>query len=101
MVNDRIGRRRALMLGGSALEAAFVAACGNGAKSKGSGSSGGASKGLLSEPLESTARAKRGGVLKDQTTGDPNTLDIAGAINPLNPPARLAYSTLVRSRPAC
>src|SRR5207253_512366 len=53
---------------------------------------------LISKPVEiPVAQVKRGGTVRVRATGDPATLDPSGAVNPLNPPARLAYNTLVRS----
>lgn len=93
LANRRLRRRATLQLaGGAAAAAAFLAACGGG----GEGGSKGNKSSLVSQPIDTTKDAKRGGTLKDRTFGDPNTLDLNGAVNPLNPPARIAYDTLVR-----
>ena len=95
----QIKRRRLLATaGGTAAAAALLAACGGG--SSGSGESGGTQadkSSLVAKSVEvQPAQAKRGGVLRVRATGDPATLDPAGAVNPLNPPARLVYNSLVR-----
>jgi peptide/nickel transport system substrate-binding protein len=77
-----------------ALGTALLSACGGGDDARQPQGSG-----LITPPVDTTKAARRGGILRDRTTGDPNTLDIYAAINPLNPPARLAYNTLVRIKP--
>ncbi len=99
LLDNRIGRRRLLLTtGGSAAAAAFIAACGGGSNNSKSSSGGTSDKSsLVAKPVEvQPAQAKRGGTLSVRATGDPATLDPAGAINPLNPPARIAINTLVR-----
>jgi ABC-type transport system substrate-binding protein len=95
-LTQRTGRRRVLALtGGTATAAAFMAACGGSSDS--SGGSKGDKSSLVTKAIEvQPAQAKRGGLLRVRATGDPATLDPSGAINPLNPPARIAYNTLVR-----
>jgi peptide/nickel transport system substrate-binding protein len=95
VLSQRLRRRKALVLaGGAAASAAFLAACGG-------GSSGDTKvqdkESLVTKPVEvAPDKAKKGGTLRVRHTGDPATLDPSQAINPLNPPARLALNTLVR-----
>jgi ABC-type transport system substrate-binding protein len=102
VLSQRVRRRQAMVMTGSAaLGAAFLAACGgsdSGGGAKSNGGSGNDAKGnsLVTTAQDTTKTAVRGGSFKDRATGDPNTLDISGAINPLNISARLAYNTLVR-----
>ena len=99
ILESRVGRRRALAAtGGMSAAAAFLAACGGGSDNGGPGD-GGDSSSLITRAVDTSGSVTRGGVLKDRATGDPNTLDPSAAINPLNPPARLAYNTLVRFMP--
>jgi len=101
ILENRIGRRRAIAAtGATALGAAFLAACGGSNDSGGSG--GGSSKdvsGVVVKPTDSTKDAKRGGIIKDRNTADPPTYDAHQAIAPLNFPARHVYSTLVVEKP--
>jgi ABC-type transport system substrate-binding protein len=73
---NRSNRRRLLAATAStALGASFLAACGGGGDDAKAGSSDPSPKdasGLLSSPVDTTARAKRGGVLKRNATGDGN-----------------------------
>src|SRR2546430_2131112 len=96
-LNFQIKRRRLLATaGGTAAAAALLAACGGGGHG-GSGASQSDKSSLVAKPVEvAPAQARRGGTLRVRHTGDPATLDPAGAVNPLNQPARLAYNTLVR-----
>jgi peptide/nickel transport system substrate-binding protein len=94
ILGQRARRRRVLAAtAGFTASAALLAACGGG------GDDGGGSdkSSLVTKAVEvQPAQARRGGTLRVRATGDPATLDPAGAINPLNPPARIAYNTLVR-----
>src|SRR3982751_6200954 len=78
LTSSRISRRRGLATTAvGALGAAFLAACG-GSDSGGSssGSSGSKDKsGLVSESVDTTKSAKRGGTLKFYSTGDAPSLD--------------------------
>jgi peptide/nickel transport system substrate-binding protein len=112
-----------VLIGSSALtaSAAFLAACGgdeddtastgsNGSTgvSSGSSSSGGstgsssgssgASAGLLTKPVDTTAKAVRGGILKERQYREPSTLDIFAANSPLNSLIIPTYSTFVQQR---
>src|SRR5262245_44446374 len=100
-MTGRVGRRRALTLvGGSALGAAFLAACGGSDSGGGNGGSGdGKDKSsLIAKSEDVTKQAKKGGILKDRTGADAPTMDVHGAVAPLNTPARHVYSTLVRQK---
>src|SRR5947209_8073756 len=83
--NYKVGRRRALAAtGGTALAAAVLAACGSSGSSC-SGKSGGSDKSsLVTQPVDTTKQAVRGGILKDRAPSEPNTLDIGNAVAPLN-----------------
>ena len=100
-MSGRIGRRRAITLaGGTALGAAFLAACG-GSDSGGSGGGSGDGKdksSLITKHEDTTKQAKKGGILKDRTGADAPTMDVHGPVAPLNTPARHVYSTLVRQK---
>src|SRR5262245_55576270 len=81
---SRLNRRKFASASASvSIAAALFAACGSGGKSASSGEKSGGS-GLLAHPADTTKQAKRGGTMKDRTFGDPPTLDIFTANNPLN-----------------
>jgi ABC-type transport system substrate-binding protein len=96
-LQGRIGRRRALTLtGGSALGAAFIAACG--------GESGGSDKetgsqSLQAKPVDTLSKAKRGGVLKDRIHADVATFDPFTPNNTLNAVIGHAFSSFVQFEP--
>jgi peptide/nickel transport system substrate-binding protein len=93
IVGQHVRRRTALQAAGAGTAAAvFLAACGGGSDNEANSNK----SNLVAQPVDTFKDAKRGGTLKDRTFGDPNTMDIASAINPLNPAARIAYDTLVR-----
>src|SRR5437879_3147238 len=73
-LQGRLARRRAIALtAGTATAAAILAACGGGGgKSSGGG---GPESGVATKPVDSSAQARRGGVLKDRLAADPPTLD--------------------------
>src|SRR6266536_3009421 len=96
LTDSRLTRRRALASGGGmAIGAALLAACGGG---DGGGANGDKS-GVLTQPVETTRQAKRGGILKDRTFADPPTLDITSMNAPLVPYTHDVYSGLVQSIP--
>jgi peptide/nickel transport system substrate-binding protein len=96
VLDQRLQRRRALAVtSGTALGAALLAACGGGDSS---GGGNGDSSSLVTKPVDTSKEAKRGGVMRDRVAADTSTLDPIGPVAPLNPPARHAYSTLVRQK---
>ena len=121
----RVGRRRFLAAtGGSAAAAAFLAACGGdddspststtggtgGSSTTGStstgggatgstGSTGGAASGLVKQPEDTFASAKRGGILKDYVTSESQTLDPVAPVAPLNQVIKYTYGTLMTEEP--
>jgi peptide/nickel transport system substrate-binding protein len=111
----RIGRRRALM-GAAAMSgaAAFLAACGGDDDDGGGGNSGGSSvggtgggsatgasgsNGLVTESVDTTAQAVRGGTLKSYLTADTSTLDPNTSSFTLNPIAGHAVGNLIMEKP--
>src|SRR3954471_16270705 len=72
LLSNRSSRRRVLTATtGTALGASFLAACGGGGSDAKGGSADSGPKdasGLLSSPVDTTAKAKRGGVLKRNAT---------------------------------
>jgi peptide/nickel transport system substrate-binding protein len=96
ILHNRISRRRTLLqASGAAAGAALLAACGGGdsddARDKNS---------LLTEPVDTTKQAKRGGIIKDRLPlGDPPTLDILTANNPHNAVGPHVYSALLQTKP--
>src|SRR4051812_8600162 len=99
LLNNRIGRRRAMVAtGATALGAAFLAACGGGDSG---GSSGGSkeSNSLVAKPVDTSKQAKKGGVLKDRNFGDPPSLDVIQATVSWNPFGFGVYSSLVQPAP--
>ena len=130
VVGRRLSRRRALgFTGGVAFSAAFLAACGSDDDSGGSsptattasGSSTGSSSsgstgssssgstgatgssgtsGLITKPVDTTAQAKRGGVLKDFAQAEPRSLDPVNPQADLNRIAAFTYNTLLATKPA-
>jgi ABC-type transport system substrate-binding protein len=92
--HQRLSRRRLLATASAAASALFLAAC-SGDESGGTGDK----SGLISQPEDTTRQANRGGLMKDRTFGDPPTLDIFTANNPLNAVDPHCYSTLVQFKP--
>jgi ABC-type transport system substrate-binding protein len=93
VTQDRISRRRAILAtGGAALGAAFLAACGGGDEgSKDSGS-------LIAKPVDTTDKAKQGGVLKSSSNNDSTHYDAllhngAAVVNAISV---YAYSRVLR-----
>jgi peptide/nickel transport system substrate-binding protein len=92
--NQRVARRRALALGGgAALGSTLLLACGgDGGDRDDEGS------GLVTESVDTTKEAKRGGSLKDVHNFDPATLDPGTPVAPLNGIIRHTYGTLVTEK---
>jgi hypothetical protein len=76
--------------GAGVAAAAFLAACGG----SGNDSDGGAKASLVTNAVDTTKQAKRGGVSKWYFSAEPNSLDIFSGQSPLNQPANFAYSHL-------
>jgi peptide/nickel transport system substrate-binding protein len=92
--NQRIARRRALALGGgAALGSTLLLACGG---DGGDGDEAGSD--LVTESVDTTKEAKRGGTLKDVHNFDPATLDPGTPVAPLNGIIRHTYGTLVTEK---
>jgi peptide/nickel transport system substrate-binding protein len=98
----RLSRRRALAAsGGIGLSAALLAACGG--SSSGSSSSGGSqssgSSSLVAQPSDTSAQAKKGGVLKDYAQAEPRSLDPVNPLADYNRIAPFVYSSLLVAKP--
>ena len=90
-LTTRIGRRRMLATtSGGVAAAALLAACGG----SGSDSDRGDKAKLVTNAVDTTKQAKRGGVSKWYFSAEPNSLDIFSGQSPLNQPANFAYSHL-------
>jgi peptide/nickel transport system substrate-binding protein len=96
LLSNRIRRRRALAMAGSAaLASAVLASCG-GDDQPGQANE----RNLVAEPVDTLQRAKRNGLMKDRTPwGDPASLDVSLASNSLRPISTQVYSTLVLFKP--
>jgi peptide/nickel transport system substrate-binding protein len=95
---ERLGRRRFLIASGvAATGAGLLVACGS-SNSK-SGSSSGSSTNIITQPVDTTKQAKRGGIIKDRTFADPPTLDILTQNNPLGVLNMHAYNLLTQFKP--
>jgi peptide/nickel transport system substrate-binding protein len=93
ILNQRIGRRRALAAAGATTAAAaLLAACGGGDDGDGGGES---SSGLVTKPVDTTKEAKRGGVLKWFHGGEPANLDVQVDQAPKNILKNMAYGHFV------
>ena len=81
-LSNRISRRRGMLATGTgALGAAFLAACGGGSDSKGSGETKDAS-GLVTAAKDETKDVKRGGTLWNRTTSEPVTMPAIAVMPP-------------------
>src|SRR6266550_6800844 len=97
-LSQRISRRRVLLTSAAGTAgAALLAACGGGGS--GPGKSSGQASGLLTQPVDTTQQAKRGGVMKDRAAADPPSLDPVNASAPLNTIMSRSYSALVQAKP--
>src|SRR5436853_653535 len=94
----RTTRRQALGGGLAVAGGLVIAACGGSNNPPGSSGTNN-NAGNLTKPADTTAQAKRGGVMKDRAFADPPSLDLLTASNPLNPPGTSVYSNLVRFEP--
>src|ERR1051325_683217 len=102
VATNRISRRRALIASaGLGLSAAFLAACGGGGsddKPSNNTTSDGKSS-LVTKNTDTTAQAKRGGVLKDYAQAEPRTLDPVQPLADYNRIAPFVYSSLLVAKP--
>lgn len=112
-LKQRIGRRRALAgLAGTASAAAFLVACGGDDEDDAAGTSTGsslstsqatsssaASSSLVSDPVDTTKEARRGGVNKWFLTAEPAGFDLHVGGAPKNNPKNLVVSNLVSAKP--
>src|SRR5438309_1220080 len=93
-LSREVSRRRMLATSGAtATAAALLAACGGGSSSGGSKSSS-AANGLVTQPVDTFAQAKRGGTLKYYITSEPRNLDTSNPQADLNNVAPEVYSAL-------
>src|SRR5688572_29319171 len=97
VLNQRTSRRRALAAtGGAAAAATLFAACGG----SDDGGNEEAANSVLTQPVDTTKQAKRGGIIKDRLPlGDPPTLDVLTANNPHNAVGPHVYSSLLQTKP--
>src|SRR5687768_9245939 len=98
---QRVTRRRGILAaGGFGLGAAFLAACGGDDGGNGKNGSTGArdASGLLTEPVDTTKQAKRGGVLKRNGNTD-GTMDPNQSVGGVSPFLEMVYSRLVTWKP--
>src|SRR3954470_17421566 len=98
LTDSRIGRRRLMATGAGASAAAMLlAACGGGSSDSGGKQADKSS--LVAKAEDSTKQAKRGGILKDRTFGDPASLDGLEPQSPWNAIGPMVYSALVKFEP--
>src|SRR5436190_7313095 len=92
----RLSRRGVLAAtGGLTAAAAFLAACGGGKSSSSSGAAGADKSGLISQPVDTTKQAKRGGTLKWFAGNEPAHLDVQQDQAPMNQHKNMVYGHLV------
>src|SRR6266498_2035439 len=96
LTSGRMSRRRVLAAsGGLTAAAALLAACGGGKSSSSSGAAGADKSGLISQPVDTTKQAKRGGTLKWFAGNEPAHLDIQQDQAPMNQHKNMVYGHLV------
>ena len=101
LTQARFDRRRAIVAaGGATLGVVALSAIGCGGSSSGSGSSSERKSGtdLVAKPVDSTSKAKAGGVLKHWAPGDPAHLDplLSSNANVVNFVSPYAYPRLMK-----
>lgn len=99
MMKARLGRRRLLLAtGGAASAAALLAACGG---SSDKDSNGGAQEvsGLVTNPVDTSKQAKRGGSFSLQVNGAPPSFTPFTAGAPRTAHTNYSYSKLIRAKP--
>src|SRR5581483_3740629 len=103
VTQGRLSRRRVLALSGAGMGAALAAACGSssggGTSSTNTGGGASASNSLVVKPSDSTAQAKRGGVLKDYAQAEPRSLDPVQPLADYNRIAPFVYNTMLTVKP--
>ncbi len=93
VLNNRLSRRRALAAtGGLGAAAAFLAACGGGDSKS---DDGGNKSSLVTDPVDTTKQAKRGGTLKWFAGNEPAHLDVQLDQAPMNQHKNMVYGHLV------
>src|SRR6476620_8589230 len=98
LTDTRIGRRRIMATGAGASAAALLlAACGGGSSDSGGKQADKSS--LVAKADDTTKQAKRGGVLKDRTFGDPASMDGLEPQSPWNAIGPMVYSALAKFEP--
>ena len=96
VLDQRIGRRRALAAtGGAAAAAAFLAACGGDDSGGGQAND---SSGLVVKPVDSTTQAQRGGTLKWYAPAEPANLDVQVDQAPKNVLKNMTYGHFVNEK---
>ncbi|HEY7269112.1 MAG TPA: ABC transporter substrate-binding protein [Dehalococcoidia bacterium] len=84
-----------LTFGGASLATGLLAACGP----DDGGSSSHAKDGPLARPQDTTALARRDGILRDRSFAEPPSLDVSASLAPLNTVAPMVYSSLLQTKP--
>src|SRR4051812_34012598 len=100
ILDSRVSRRRGMAaLGATAAAAAFLAACG-GSDSNSGGTSGGSSdkSDLITQPVDTTKSAKRGGTLKFFTGSEPAHLDVQMDQVAMNQHKNMVYGHFVNDK---